>query len=185
MTLSPLARRFATIFRREAHRTQIATSVALGRPLRDDVVTPEQAAASANIEGYDGWAAMAVDRYAARAGEPTQHELVVLASALVRSPMCEVAWVEHCLGERDGLDVDTYNRMARKHTFVRPFPLDVGDSNMPLASMLRASGGSTPLEVMLRDRPWIVPSDVVSDPAYEGSVPDADMHGFDNRKLYA
>lgn len=171
MKLSEHALRFATIFRREASRTSAAM-----RGI--DKIPSLERAAFATMKGYDLWAAAAVDRYMRGRQPMTTRTMVHLGSALSRSPMCEVAWTEHCLGR--GVmpqgQAHVYDRMASRYKHVRRFPKRLGSSNQPLTwrfDQIRAKVGEDPVQIMLWDDPWIVPEQIFEDPAYSARVPAA------------
>lgn len=179
MRISRLARQFATIFRREAHRTQMATAAAIGRVTSGDTVTLDDAAQS-DMDGYDGWAALAIDRYF-RFRTPSRLELISIASAMCRSPMCEVAWIEYCLSEFGSIDTNRYNIMRKKYSHVRSFPTTIGISDVSLVQMMRHSNARSELGVMLHDTPWITPYEILYDKKYMGTIPEADLSTFEGQ----
>ena len=172
--LSLKARQFATVFRRESDRTKLATAKALVRSTPRDVVTLEQAT-SITMDGYDAWAATAMNLFALRHGWPSWRQLAATASALSRSPMSEVAWVERALGAASTPDRERYDELASRYRHVRRFPRVVGSVQLPLHAHFASSRPDDDLSLMLADEPWVTPTEILDDPAYAGTIPESDV----------
>ena len=194
--LSNQALRFATIFRREANRTAtVQAAVTSCSQYNGRVMSLASAASNSGMEGYDLWAATAFDLFLKKTKQaPSARGMAQVASALTRSPMCEVAFVEVMLsqGRLPWKGKDQYDSMRAQHPWVRPLPKEVrmlqGVSYFEMLSELAPSakrtrhGGGTcvdPVGLMLVDKPWVTPGDVASDPAYSdvSAVPPANFHG--------
>ena len=183
---------FATIFRRESDRTaRMQAGVIDPTSTVYPTISVEQAASHPGMDGYDVWAATAIDKYLQHHGM-SQKQMTWIASALSRSPMCEVAWAEHYLsrGKMPWDSCKAYDAMGRKYRpHVRPWPKRMGKSNQNYISMLKSlaskakrsrhapASGVDPVGLLLADEPWVHCADVWNDRAYQRPVPPADLHG--------
>lgn len=201
-SLSREALVFATIFRREASRTGavqasvakmwtvVPGSVGPGCP-----VTTQQAAAHPGMNGYDIWAATAIEKFLDH-DKLSLEQMIWIASALSRAPMCEVVWAEYYLSGGvipwKGLGSNTYNEQSKRfRPFVRPWPMLTEKSRDTYFELMskRSTGAKKsrhfdprkspidPVGLLLVDDPWVLPKDVRNDPEYTKPIPPADLHG--------
>jgi hypothetical protein len=195
-SLSAAARRFATIFRREASRTAtVVSAIVEGR----EPGYPASVAASmfADMNGYDLWAAAAFDlllKNGKTFGKMSMVNTLCVASGLSRATMSEVAFCEARMaqGQAPWSVGSDYNRLVKKSGYsrIRAFPSTHAVGEATLLSMLtgaahaaprtrHAKGRVDPVGLMLVDKPWVLPKDVWSDPEYKdaGRVPPASFGG--------
>lgn len=189
---TPTVRRFATIFRRECIRTAIMSDAVIYHRSPAPLPSLDMAArADVDMDGYDEWAAAAYSRYVSQSARyPTMLQQVGLACALSRSPLCEVMFAElqFAQGIFPHKASDQYNRAASAYKHVRPWPRASGRSYYPLRQMLlqaaytapktqfKQPGQSVdPVWLLLADRPWVIPVDVMTDSAYSSQVPMAKL----------
>lgn len=195
-SLSGAARRFATIFRREASRTAtVVNAIVEGR----EPGYPASIAASmfAGMNGYDMWAAAAFDLLLKKGGTFGKMSMVntlCVASGLTRATMSEVAYCEAQMsrGWPPWNVGDAYNLLVRESGYkhIRAFPktYSVGESTLyeMLSGVAHAAprtrhtkGPIDPVGLMLVDKPWVLPNDVWTDPEYKDAsrVPPASFGG--------
>ena len=180
----PHVRRFCTIFRRECLRTGAATRFVVEGGTLGATPTLEQAA-YASVDGYDDWAAAAYAASKLHLSPPSQ---AALACAMSRSPMSEVVFTEIRLsaGEMPYQNHDEYDWRASRFRHVRSWPRQRGVRLGPLHKLMEAfriprtkmassKNLVDPVGLLLVDHPWLIPQDVVDDPAYRGAIPEASM----------
>lgn len=195
-SLGQAARRFATIFRREASRTaSVVNAVATGASVEEPVSLA--AAMLGDMKGYDLWAAAAFDLLLKNlpAKRLSALDTLHIASGLTRATMSEVAFCEARMaqGELPWNVGDAYNRVVRKsgYSHVRAFPSAHARSDVGFRTMLANEahvaprtrharpGQIDPVGLMLIDKPWVLPRDVWRDPQYRdvSQVPPASFGG--------